>query len=79
MPYQPFSATTQMADADAVVDVIAITPRGNNLLVMCIIAPTGPIYITREQAMEFFGLVRPRIEIHYPLRRITGNNDDQES
>lgn len=56
--YKPFLAQTQGV-TDYSTDVIPLAPRGDENVIMTICAIEGAIYITKQQAMDFFGLTDP--------------------
>ena len=53
--HQPFLATQQGPLGDWRINVSAIRNKQSGTM-MCIELETGPIYITKKQAMDFFGL-----------------------
>ena len=56
--YQQFTALAQ-GRTNYEIEVIAITPSIGDTPLMTVCATEEAIYITKEQAMKFFGLVDP--------------------
>lgn len=60
--YKNFSATQLLPNGEESIEVYSARPYGRDL-VMCIPTTLGPIMITKEQVMKFFGLVEPSKEV----------------
>ena len=56
--HKPFLAQTQ-GIVDYSTDVIPVDPYCDGNVLMTICAIEGAIYITKQQAMNFFGLIDP--------------------
>lgn len=53
--HQPFQAICQGAYGDGTVEVTVVNLRSHGPT-MCVSLEEGPVYITKKEAMEFFGL-----------------------
>lgn len=54
--YQSFMATQQGPFGDWLVEVFGVINENRGTM-MCVPTEQGPVYITKQQAMDFFGLV----------------------
>lgn len=57
-PYKEFECQMQSGWLDLRLKVIGITSKNETVMVIC--HKDGPIYITKEQVMEFFNLKEVR-------------------